>query len=372
MKNIIILVCLAFGAMNLKGQLPDNFYHHYEGTLAGVEVSMDLVKEGYRIYGFYHYKSVGQIILLEGKMEPGNSFEMKEYIQEARQEKITGIFSGNFVSADRLKGSWQASDTTDAHDFDLATDYSNSLPMDVVFFKKVKQLFSDLETPALNINYMIMIPGKPSSRLKSRPLLDSIGQMAIGTNSIEVDTREKFESYAENLYEEYTVTYDFVTRDDEYLYSYNQEESIGTSVLFNDDYIVSYEFGYYSYTGGAHGNYSASYLVFNSYSGAFVDLDEIFKPGYEQVLTPMITDKIKEQHQDENTGEKPDLTAVGFFESSIGATNNFYVDKSGIYFVYNPYEIAPYAIGLVKVYISWKEVSKIINPKGPVHNFYLK
>jgi len=49
------------------------------------------------------------------------------------------------------------------------------------------------------------------------------------------------------------------------------------------------------------------------------------------------------------------LTTAGLFENEIKPNDNFYVTGKGIDFAYTPYEIGPYAMGEIEIFISFKD-----------------
>jgi hypothetical protein len=51
------------------------------------------------------------------------------------------------------------------------------------------------------------------------------------------------------------------------------------------------------------------------------------------------------------------------FENSIEPTNNFCITKKGILFLYNPYEIAAYAMGEIELFIPFEELKTVVNPR---------
>ena len=68
-----------------------------------------------------------------------------------------------------------------------------------------------------------------------------------------------------------------------------------------------------------------------------------------------------------------DLLNVGFLDlKDIKVTENFYVNKDGIGFVYNPYEIACYANGTQTASFKWNEVSSLLKPNSPVSHLLKK
>ena len=98
------------------------------------------------------------------------------------------------------------------------------------------------------------------------------------------------------------------------------------------------------YTGGAHGMYANSYLVFDMKTGGIVreedfldtDADELLELIYDSIL-----DNLDEDMWDA-IYEVPTLNG------------NFRVDDEGVCWVYNPYEIGPYVLGALDAFVSWE------------------
>ena len=58
-----------------------------------------------------------------------------------------------------------------------------------------------------------------------------------------------------------------------------------------------------------------------------------------------------------------ELKEAGYLYSmEMFASENFILNDETITFVYNPYEIAPYAVGSIELVITYSEVSQILNP----------
>jgi hypothetical protein len=48
------------------------------------------------------------------------------------------------------------------------------------------------------------------------------------------------------------------------------------------------------------------------------------------------------------------------FETEIYPSDTFYVTADGLTYVYHPYEIGPYALGIIEVTIPWNEIKDIL------------
>jgi hypothetical protein len=54
------------------------------------------------------------------------------------------------------------------------------------------------------------------------------------------------------------------------------------------------------------------------------------------------------------------LQKAGLFENKIDTTDNFYITQNGIGFVYMPYEIGPYAMGEIEIFIPFFELTEYL------------
>ena len=114
----------------------------------------------------------------------------------------------------------------------------------------------------------------------------------------------------------------------------------------------------YSYLGGAHPNSYQTYLNFNQKTGALIQLEEIISDP-EAVL------ELAEQQFRKTYDLSPEerLTNAGLFENQLVLPENFAMTKEGLIFLYNPYEIGPYAAGYYEFQISWERLEGLVNKK---------
>ena len=112
------------------------------------------------------------------------------------------------------------------------------------------------------------------------------------------------------------------------------------------------------YEGGAHGINQLITLNFEAKTGRQLTLTDIFAPGYEQPLKNVLLKALKAKTGCSTLAalhEKGYLYSMDIFPSE-----NFILGDETITFVYNPYEIAPYAVGSTELVISYDEVDKIL------------
>jgi hypothetical protein len=115
------------------------------------------------------------------------------------------------------------------------------------------------------------------------------------------------------------------------------------------------------YTGGAHGMNSTAHYVFDAETGQRIPIQDILIPGAETRLDALVDRRYREVKglapDEPLNGEKGEL-----FEDVIRHNDNFAVTDLGITFLYNPYEIAPYAVGPIEVDLKWADLQPLLKP----------
>ena len=114
----------------------------------------------------------------------------------------------------------------------------------------------------------------------------------------------------------------------------------------------------YQYTGGAHGGTFITCRNYRLEDGSVVTLDSYFKPGYEKVLIPVLERKLLEYAE---CSSRDELDEHGYFSNEpMYVPDNFEIRTDTIDFIFNQYEIAPYATGITTLSVPTNEISSII------------
>lgn len=126
-----------------------------------------------------------------------------------------------------------------------------------------------------------------------------------------------------------------------------------------DSYIISLVELHSDYTGGAHGNYGFTGYTFDARSGTLLDILDILKDagGFREASVNYITKYLKAEYADGLFPEYEE-TIEGIWSRDEGP--NWYLDAAGITFIFNPYEIGPFAMGEVRVTLPYEEFSSFI------------
>lgn len=93
---------------NVKGKTPEFFRSHFQGFIdSRLAVLMDLTKDANDLFGVYIYTSKGAPLRLTGSVDTQEAFSITEF----DNEKMTGVFSGDFGSLGvTMDGQWSSPD----------------------------------------------------------------------------------------------------------------------------------------------------------------------------------------------------------------------------------------------------------------------
>ena len=117
------------------------------------------------------------------------------------------------------------------------------------------------------------------------------------------------------------------------------------------NYLVSY----YSFRGGAHGIQTLSNIVFDAKSGEQVQEADLFAPGYEAPVAQLLRLAVQSSMEEED----PELMQLVHLEEVV-PNGNFSVGENGMEWFYQPYEVGPYALGIVSASLSWEELKPFL------------
>ncbi len=309
--------------------------YYYIGTVGEInKVQMELIFDSSDINGSYYYDTKGIPLSLSGTINPKDSTVMLS------EKGVKGIITGTF------RGKIN----------DESSDYARTIEGEWSNPKGNKKLPFKLTKVADFVN--TTASGGPkieSSLLYPKFLYDDSGLTMINTE------------LSKNLKAEQ----DKFLRESREFFSTNDsagswQEDRSYSIAYYSDHLVSLTGEVYSYTGGAHGN---TYYLSSNYSikdgkASLIKLSDLFKPGsnYLKALsTYCINDLLVKKAGWIVNGE-----ITSFNEQDLGV---FAISPEGIKFAFAPYAVGSYAEGSYFVVVPFREIKRIIDPKGPLSQF---
>lgn len=148
---------------------------------------------------------------------------------------------------------------------------------------------------------------------------------------------------------------------DEYLAENRNDEFQGFVRTWNDEISGSFEkswnrcpcytLTYYTFRGGAHGLYTITYLVFDPQTGAILTEDDLFRDGYLEPVTLLMQENIRQSFEELGPDVMDSIRMDG-----VAPNGNFLPGADGISWMFQPYDIAPYAMGAITADIPWEDL----------------
>lgn len=139
------------------------------------------------------------------------------------------------------------------------------------------------------------------------------------------------------------------------------------SILRQDSSLTTLEVGGYTFTGGAHGSSVTTFINWNTKSKTQVTLQDILVPDYHKKLTTIADTIFRRQ---EKLSDTTSLARDYFFKDDKFALNqNYLITPLGIRFLYNQYEIKPYAAGITDLFIPYQRIRSLLRPNTVVTQF---
>lgn len=130
------------------------------------------------------------------------------------------------------------------------------------------------------------------------------------------------------------------------------DDTSAMKVVSNNDNLLTLKYTGSGYTGGAHGYYFENYKTFDLQTNKVISQNDIFKnpndPAWSAILMNHFTNK-----------DQKEMLLV----DKIPLNNNFYFDNQKITFVYNQYEVAAYAAGVVPISLKFSEIKDKLKPE---------
>jgi hypothetical protein len=124
---------------------------------------------------------------------------------------------------------------------------------------------------------------------------------------------------------------------------------------------------YSEYKGGAHPNTLFTYLNYNPKTYQTITLDSIITADGMPKLRALGESIFR---KNENLASNAKLSQGYFFaEGVFSLPETFTVTKEGIKFLYNPYEIKPYAAGTTELLIPFSKIKDIMKESSILINF---
>jgi len=134
-----------------------------------------------------------------------------------------------------------------------------------------------------------------------------------------------------------------------------------------DSSLLTMQLSGYSFQGGAHGSSLTIFINWNTKAQKYIGLNDLLIDNYQLRLDSIAEGIFRKQ---ENLSPTESLKTNYFFAKDKFALNtNFQVMPTGLRFLYNEYEIKPYAAGRTELFIPYTQIKNLLKPNTVVSQY---
>lgn len=370
MKTIILIVAMALAgtesAFAQTQHLPENFYRHYTGTIAGQKVSVELWSIDSAIDGRYEYEKYQQLIMLEAvpKKEKNATIVLGENVEQNAVHPTNSVWKIRFTQTG-ISGKWISADKKKSYPIRLVESYPDGI-MRFTYVEAHKKFLAFPNKKESNYDRVTFIyPKALGDGVKAKYINGEIKELLGFERGLTFSQglSEQFKGYKNDYLSIVKYALQSGHRDNYQLDWYSLTQ---INIIYNKNgYIQLGEF-IQGYSGGAHGNYSEGDLIYDMNHQRLIDLSDITTMDSVH-LQKLIEAQFRKDH-----GLAPtDSLNTMLFDNHLPPNENFSFTQQGIQFTYNPYEVASFATGFIYVFISYEQLKGTLVPefKNRMHLF---
>lgn len=231
---------------------------------------------------------------------------------------------------------------------------------------KIKTTYYDQQAArsgsSVNVDILYHYPTNDTTLLKT------ISKAFFGDAYATMSPKAAIEQYLREVRSEYLFGTDSLGFSAKELADMKSELSLSNSITYYDDYIITMQKDLYTYSAGAaHGLHGVGNYTINRKSKDVISEGDLFIDGYEAELNKVLQRALLKSLGRKNAEEveKED----GFSITDLSGNDNFRLDAKGMTYTYNPYEIAPYAMGVIEFFVPYEEVRHLLRPQSIIYNY---
>jgi hypothetical protein len=291
----------------------------YSGTVGkGNQITLELVTEDHdHCHGQYRYNRIGKTLSLEGTCDGSGRLVLHEYVTD---NKETGTFRGQLQEkTGTSSGRWTSADDTRELAFDL-----QRVAKTATMTRKVPDNYE------VATQYLVFDGQAPHIQALNTYLRNDAEKM-IKQMAADYGRHEQAVNHFKGSFAEAKV-----------------------SLVYRDSNLVSLLYSEYSYTGGAHGNFSyrAQTLYWDGSTLHEMQPADVIEPRAWDAVSKLCAEDLHRQGASE------------YYRERFGTTRQpvMNIMAAGLLITFEPYEVGCYAEGEWTVLIPYRDVTACLKP----------
>lgn len=345
MKHIFTLLLIA-GSINIalaqksksKPAPVITRFYQLTGTVDNQPVTFNLHRDGEQIYGSFYYDATEEPLEAYGTLQTDGSLRIS--VHDRLTGDMTEEYSGKFKDS-TFTGTWMYKGKTQPFKLSIPRN-TNGLSFDYVTTKGSKTLPKSQQFGRSEITYDAAAICPTAS--STHPAAQSI--------RTKIFDAYNYSSTANTIGEAMLSEKKAVLNQGEEIAKYGATTNVHIEYWSNQ--ILTFSTYNWEDNGGAHGNYTIKYTSIDLTTNQ--EVGPMFNDDCEQL--PVVLDKkLREYFNVDKDRKLADFLLV----DTLPINGNWLITTKGITCCYDPYEIAAYGAGQIRLYIPYKELEGCLN-----------
>lgn len=251
----------------------------------------------------------------------------------------------------------------------------NSIKYGGIEEMKTYHLYNKKNNPACDLKINFFFPETYINQEMLRTLQSRFVRSFFGPEYAHLSPKEATKAYSKAYEEKYKAAFeksgvykeevqkaDANSEDkNDYAFLYSFEKTMRNTIFFNSGNLISQVVNVYEYTGGAHGASSTRGVVLDVNTGTELKYEDTFREDTEGAVSALLLANLMSARN--YTGPEA-LADAGFTFEILRPTGNFIADDKGMTFIYNPYELGSYVLGIVEIFVPYSDLVIYMKPEA--------
>ena len=237
-------------------------------------------------------------------------------------------------------------------------DSVKEVTLDTISLHLHKNLIEGKDAPSYDIVYKLLA-AKGDDDL-SRLFNEELSRGLFDKAGMQVDSAMRFQ--ADSIAASYTADLkEFYQPDNEYDFAFKYTYEVNADVK-DDSYpgIAAYTTELFTYTGGAHGGYLLTGLNLNRRTGHAILRDDFFQKDKLPDVKHLVEKSLMEHNGCSTMSQLVERTGICSLGEVYVSNNNFLLLQDSVEFIFNPYELASWANGLITTRVAYSDLAPCI------------
>ncbi len=341
--------CFAQSTQNI------SWYQQLKGTIGPYPVTLHLHKAGHTYTGYYYYQSQQNPVYFIGEdSTKKGTISLMLFASKQEQEELRFTLSGS-----EAKGNWKKNASGKPLPFTASAAGAEDIRFTYVFTMGATALRPKLKSsPTATFEAAAIWPEGNSA---TEAFIKQVVRQAFDSGSTGGEIGGALLRLKKDFLADYASEYNATSDKEikEMPNAFTLDETSRLMIAYRSPQLLALAHFHYSYSGGAHGNYATQYISLDLRAQKKLQLPDVLTEAGIQALHQLLP-----RHFRKANGLQPNeaLTEGGLFENKLEPTDNFFVTGKGIGFSYAPYEVGPYALGEVQVFIPFTDLQPYLQP----------